>query len=59
MYDHPPFGCAGGPNSLSLDGSGDTVIFSYDNGEHSVSGLAGDNGGGATYFNVTVAASQS
>ena len=49
---------AAGFERLHLTETPDSVIFSFDNGEHSVSGLAGDNGSGATYFNVTVAASQ-
>ena len=49
---------AAGFEQLQLTETPDTVIFSFDNGEYTVSGLAGDNGGGATYFNVTVAESQ-
>jgi len=36
----------------------DTIIFGFDNGEYSVNGVAGEDGSGATYFNLTVAESQ-
>lgn len=49
---------AAGFERLHLTETPDSVIFNFDNGEHSVSGLAGDNGSGAIYFNITVADSQ-
>jgi hypothetical protein len=49
---------AAGFERLHMTESPDSVIFTYDNGEFSVNGLAGDDGDGGTYFNVTVADSQ-
>lgn len=43
---------------LSVTETPDSVIFGFDNGEYSVSGLAGDDGSGETFFNITVADSQ-
>jgi hypothetical protein len=36
----------------------DSVIFTYDDGTYSVTGMIGDDGSGGTYLNMTVAASQ-
>lgn len=43
---------------LTVTETPESVIFGFDDGEYSVSGLAGDDGSGETFFNITVAESQ-
>lgn len=49
---------AAGFERLTVTETPESVIFGFDDGEHSVSGLAGDDGSGETFFNITVAESQ-
>jgi hypothetical protein len=44
---------------LQVTETPDSVIFTFGNGEYSVTGLAGDDGSDGTFFNVTVAPSES
>jgi hypothetical protein len=49
---------AAGFERLQVTETPDSVIFVYDDGAFSVSGLAGGDDSGGTYFNITVADSQ-